>query len=170
MQDQTSATTCEKGKALFIPDFISHSHITTEQSEERVLNSSEGSLVWRTSSRKPKPENITLPQWIAANSRILIKLIENGEIESLEQVKQYAQYSAKIGEFAQIYRTNSVMLHDHEYIQQQASRDFTWGTDDVHMALFYLVKSSENVRNTYTQKPNLARIGPSMHTAGAEIC
>ena len=62
------------------------------------------------------------------------------------------------------------MLSDHECRPQEASRDFTWGTDDVHMALFYPVKSSENVRNTYTQKSNLSRIGPSMHNTGAKIC
>ncbi|ESP01363.1 hypothetical protein LOTGIDRAFT_157539 [Lottia gigantea] len=89
-------------------------------------------------SAKVKPEQVTVPQWISANMRILKSLMERGDISSMGDVLDYMQYTEEIGEYFQIYSTPSVMLFDHRYRERQSKEKFRWATPDFHGVNFFL--------------------------------
>ena len=59
------------------------------------------------------------PQWVAANAKILLKLIEGGL--ALGGIKSYLRYTVKIGNYLQISEVPSVMLldDDHRRVQKE---------------------------------------------------
>lgn len=105
--------TGKNSKVFLIPDFIINSKVTMEREEECLdLGLKRGTLVFR-SARQKKPEDITMPQWTAANSCICLKLIENGNLVSVEDVKKYMEHTRNIGELAQVNTISSVMQYHH---------------------------------------------------------
>jgi hypothetical protein len=70
---------------------------------------------------KPKLENVTPAQFIAANARIMATLIESGRLADTE-VLDYLAYTAKVGEMATRYTWGSVLLYDDHYRQENIGR------------------------------------------------
>ena len=131
------------GKPLYIKDFVSNNRIVPNDTDEKEIFSGNGStMVMRSQNTKVRPENVTIPQWVSANMRILKALIERGDIASMESMFDYIRYTEEIGEYFQIYSTLSVMLYDHRYREKQAKEKFRWGTPDYHSVNFYLRPSS----------------------------
>ena len=55
-------------------------------------------LLLKTSkASKPKPEGVTLPQWISANAHIEAELMQQGELATLEAQQQYCRYIRYLG-------------------------------------------------------------------------
>ena len=73
------------------------------------------SIVMRTPTSKIRPENVTVPQWVSANMRILPALLERGDIANRQQLLEYIKYTEEVGEYFQIYSIPSVMLYDYEW-------------------------------------------------------
>ena len=73
------------------------------------------------------PQQLTLPQWISANSRIMRKLIREGPLGQPDDILKYVDYMESIGNYAQVNTTASVMIYDHEFRRKLAERQRTWG-------------------------------------------
>lgn len=138
---------------------------------EQILSSQDGSeIVLKTGAKKPKLESVSQMQWVAANSRILAKLLLEGKL-GLEAVAQYLAYNVKIASLAQRYAWYSVILYDREYRRAQSAYNFAWGSDVPHLMSVHLVpiqkvshstragrKDVANVRSNYDKKPYSCRL------------
>ena len=96
------------------------------------------SILMRTPTSNIRHENVTVPQWVSANMRMLSALLERRDIANRQQLLEYIKYTEEIGEYFQIYSIPSVMLYDHRYREKQSKENLPWGTPDVHSVNYYL--------------------------------
>jgi len=154
--------------ALQIPDFVSF----RDNAEHEDIELKEG-VVIRLAKGKPKLDSISPAQFIAANSRILARLIESGRLAG-QGILDYLAYTAKVGEMATRYTWSSVLTYDHQYRQSQAAYGFRWGSDSQHLALVALKeragdgqKHDGQQRSSRPPRPSAPKlVGPS----GKELC
>ena len=164
------------GKALLIPDFVSRiSASADDNNEQEVIRSGSSQLVLRSARARLVPEHVTLAQWISANSRIMAKLITTGQLSSQQQILDYLQYVADVGDYAQTCEQSSVMIYDHEYRKKQAAFNRKWGDDDIHLCTFFLNKKARSDRR-YQGRSNHQMSRSSnkpprlVDNSGLEIC
>ena len=62
--------------------------------------------------KKPKTKDVSLPQWIGANARIMTAMIKEGSLTGNELLG-YLEYTTRIGDLASMHTISSVMLYDH---------------------------------------------------------
>ena len=88
--------------------------------------------------QKPRknPEEITLPQWIAAQARILKKMI-NGQA-STEAVLDYLEYTIQFGDYAQLYSEPSMMVMDDAHRRRIHEEGGRWQDISNHHFRFFL--------------------------------
>ena len=115
-------------KVLRISDFVTANLDACDEDETDEL------IKWRRllirKDTEPKVTEVTLPEWISVNVRILTKLINQKEIVSLDEVKWYMEYTTKIGDHAWENTIPSVMCFDNKYRKEQASKSWLWEHDD----------------------------------------
>jgi hypothetical protein len=117
-----SATNAKGEKALLPINFLSC--VRGTQDSEDVVHSAKGmNLVLQTNLRRVTPDKLTPGQWIAANSRILSKLIDEKKLSSV-QIEQYLEYTRRIGDLLQIFTASSVfVLDNHHRLEQHQTGD-----------------------------------------------
>jgi hypothetical protein len=150
-----------QGMCLRIVDFISTSLVV----EEEVTLGGGVTLKMNT---KPNLDKVTPAVWIAANARILRRLMETRGPEY--DVDAYLTYTEMVGELATRYTWASVLLFDDEYRQRQARLGFQWGTEAPHLSTVVLRERQQQVQQTrvngrprdHQRRPT----GPS----GRELC
>ena len=87
---EKQASNAGTGKPLYIKDFVSNNRIVPNDTDEKEIFSGNGStMVMRSQNTKVRPENVTIPQWVSANMRILKALVERGDIASMESMFDY---------------------------------------------------------------------------------
>ena len=106
-----------------IPDFVTKPNTCT------VRGSNNKDMV-------RKVEDVTTEQWISANAKILIKLIDEGM--DMEGVKSYLRYTVNIGNYLQVSKPPSVMLLDNEHRHQVYEEHKQWQQIDGEKMYFYL--------------------------------
>ena len=166
------------GKPLLIPDFVSKvSSGSCDPAEQEVIHTGSSQLVLRSIRSRPQPEQVTLAQWISANSRIMSKLISSGQLSNNEQILNYLQYVTDFGDYAQTCEIDSLMIYDNEYRKKQASTSRKWGEDDVHLCTFHLQRRYRHDRRQLgrrqqQQQQSRAPAKPPrlLDSAGVEIC
>lgn len=155
--------------ALQITDFVSF----RDDVEHDDIELREG-IVLRLAKQKPKLDTVSPAQFLAANSRILARLIESGRLAG-QGIIDYLAYTAKIGEMATRYTWSSVLTYDHQYRQSQAAYGFRWGSDSQHLALVALKERTGDghrhdgraqQRSLRNARPSAPRLGLS----GKEVC
>ena len=129
-------------KSLRICDFVTEDLDAGDEDEEEVARVNGGKLVMRRSS-KPKVSELTLPEWIPANARILMDLIDRHEISTMDEVKQYLDHTIKIGDFARENYINSVMRYDEKFRRMQAEKSCRWDTNDPFLMHNNLIKRTD---------------------------
>ena len=93
-----------------IPDFVSKPTASYQSGSEK--------------EKVKKVEEITQAQWISGNSKILLKLIEEGM--NIDGVKAYLRYVSKVGDYLQVSEASSVMLLDNEHRKQVHEESRQW--------------------------------------------
>ena len=168
--DETKLT----GKPLFIPDFVnSLTGGNLDYNESQVVRQGSTQLVLRSTRAKPLPEQVSLPQWISANAKIMTRLISDGKLSSPDQLLGYLQYISDFGDYAQTCTLESLMIYDQEYRRKQAQLDRKWGDEDVHLSNFYLQRKSRPERRPQqAYRPNNRPSRPPrlLDSTGTEIC
>ena len=165
------------GKPLLIPDFVTNPTYGSIQGSESELGThGDSKLVIRGGKAKPRPETITLAQWISANSRILSKMIADGNTDS-NKILQYLEYCEKFGDFAQTCEVESVMVYDNEYRKWQYDKSAEWGQDNTHLTLYYLRRKAlpsrrDNNQMSFNTRGRTANNKPPrvLDSQGNEIC
>ena len=118
----------DKGQCHHIVDFIPSSMFA----EEEVLLG--GSVTLKVNA-KPKLDKVSPGMWIAANCKILKRLLKD---DDNFVVADYLLYTERIGELATRFTWSSVLLFDEEYRKRQAESKFAWGTDAPHLSTVML--------------------------------
>ena len=129
-------------KALRIPDFVTTNLNVFEEDRMEEIGSCKGGKIMIDRNTKPKVADITLPEWISANARILLELIDRKEIVSMDEVKQYIEYTEKIGDHARENTIASVMRFDNKFRIEQARKSWDWDRDDPFLMHNNLTKRS----------------------------
>ncbi|CAH1799571.1 unnamed protein product [Owenia fusiformis] len=129
----------DKGKEpiLLINDFVRDGKLGRYMHEDEQYITKD--LVYKV-NKKPKIENVTLPQWVSANAEIMIQMIKKGLITDLNDVVKYAQHTKAVGDLAQIYTIPSLMVYDNAFRIKQSEGAADWGIDDQHLVNFHLSK------------------------------
>ena len=146
-------SSCNK-RVLRIPDFVTKNRDAHD--DEDVDEVVKGGRLLIRKDNKPKVSEVTLPEWISANARILKKLIEQKEIVSLEQVIEYMEYTAKLGDHAVKNTIASVMRYDDKFRSEQVEKARKWDEDDpflMHNNLEKRQSGSYGQRNMSDTKP-----------------
>ena len=73
-----------------------------------IGNSGGASIVIRVSNTKVKLENITLPMWLAANSRIMHEVVTVGRLSGTPSKADYLSYTVKFAELLEYHTLSSV--------------------------------------------------------------
>ena len=131
--DLFPATMNNKGifKALLIPDFVSK---LVPEVDESVINlGPRTKLSVSYGLQRPKLSEITLSEFNVANTHILYRLIETGQLSSYSNIKAYLCYTVKINELAAKFRWQNVLKYDEEFRQLQAKHSLPWTYDSYHL-------------------------------------
>lgn len=155
------ATDRGKSKCLLIPDFVTKPTASLGHKEDRELVKG---VVLRA-KLKPNAEEVSTPQWITANARILLRLIDDGL--DMAAIKRYLRYTAKVGDYLQVSETSSVMLLDNDHRSQVFEEDRAWDNIDGDKRFFYLEKNRPAGLPISKPKP---RNKQATDSAGKTIC
>ena len=124
---KSSVTQSTRGeKPLLIKNFLS-SNITVHygRSADEDLQIGENTkIVFSKKAKKTDVCDYTCDIWSAANSRILIHLIQSGA--STRVLLEYADYSAMIADFLSIYINRGVFLLDEHHRYRVANESHKW--------------------------------------------
>ena len=91
------------GKPLFITDFINRATVGLSDTVEwEVCHEGDAQLVLHAARQKPIADQVTLAQWVGANARIMERLIQTRQLQSVDELCQYLDYTVKISDFAQV--------------------------------------------------------------------
>ena len=128
----TPATSMNKGeKVLTIIDFIDN--IIPLEEEEMLGRQGSTRIVVSYGPKKIKLENVTLQQWVIANTRIFNALVTKGKLPTHDDVQHYLAYTIKIMELANRYEWKSVLMYDNEFRKIQAMYNYPWSFDSNHL-------------------------------------
>lgn len=115
-------------KPLLIENFLSSNYNTrytnSGSQEEKISLNSDVKIVIAKDFRKPKVSEYTPELWLAANSRILIYLLQNGYTK--RTILEYSDYSAVIGDFLGMYDHDGVFLFDDHHRKRVAIEGRAW--------------------------------------------
>ena len=101
------------GKPLSIPNLVSVSTLASPEDEHEIGDTGGARIVIRANKAEVRLENVTLPMWIAANSRIMQELVTTGKLSGTSSISDYLSYTVKFAELFEIH-TLSVVVYDNE--------------------------------------------------------
>ena len=157
------ASAKQSEKPLLIPDFVNLGtyNYHEEQEEQEIGNNSSGEkIVIRLARGKPKLEQITLSVWLAANSRIMHKLLQTRKPSATTTaIADYLAYTIKFAELLQSHTLASALAYDNEYRKLQCTYGIRWGSDSQHLHTRFLVKRHPSQTPAATS-PNAQRLPP----------
>ena len=125
----------QRAKFKDICDYVQES---IDQQEEVVGRGEGTEFVVRTSIKKVKVEQVSPMQWSAANIRILMDLLREGELQP-RGILDYLAYTIKVSSLATPYVWTSVLQWDRAYRRLQQQMGFRWGSDSPHLSSLYLL-------------------------------
>jgi hypothetical protein len=100
------------GEALYLPcNFVSHVRGTSRVEEEELLQTTNGSKLVLSQSKKILPEKLSYGLFFGANARILARIVPN----LTPELSSYLDYLRKLGDLMVNYTASSVFLLDHEH-------------------------------------------------------
>ena len=119
-------------------DIVDYVHLVSPVQEEQVVGEDDRvQIVFRSATRKPKLQDITVEEWALANVRIMDEMYVKAELSG-SAVRDYMAYTAKICELFRRYDRVTVLQYDREYRFLQARHRFRWGLDAPHLHTVHL--------------------------------
>ena len=101
-------------KPLSIPDLVSVNTLASPKDEHEIGDTDGARIVIIANKAKVKLENVTLPMWIAANSRIMRELVTTGKLSGTSSISDYLSYTVKFAELLESHTFLSVVVYDNE--------------------------------------------------------
>ena len=126
-------------KVLLIPDFISWRQGPADDDEDSFVTTKGKTFKLEDQKRKLRPGEVTIPQWISANTRIEELLYENF---TAQEVKDYRRYVRQLGDLLQLYTSETVFNLDHAHRKEMfVYGDRRWFEIDQHFVNYFLVRA-----------------------------
>ena len=110
-------------KALLPVNFTSNLRGTLPDTEELVGSSFGTRLVLKTAARRVTPDRLTQGQYVAANARIMAKLVAK---MTQEELFEYLDFQRQIGDLLQVFTCASVFILDNEHRLEVAESGRHW--------------------------------------------
>jgi hypothetical protein len=133
-------------KPLLIPDFITSCRgLGREEDDIELLTSKGPSFKLQGRAKRPEAKDVSVAQWITANTAILERLLPS---LSARELKSYLFYTRQIGNYLQIYTAESCFLLDNEHRKEVCLGNCQWHEVCQHMVGFYLVRRSNSGGNS----------------------
>ena len=101
-------------KPLSIPDLVSVNTLASPKDEHEIGDTDGARIVIIANKAKVKLENVTLPMWIAANSRIMRELVTTGKLSGTSSISDHLSYTVKFAELLESHIFLSVVVYDNE--------------------------------------------------------
>jgi len=163
-------------KALRIVDFLDN--LIPLEEEETLSNQGLAQIVVKYGPKKPKLENITISQWVIANTRIFYTLLSEGKLANSNQIQTYLAYTVKIMELTSKYEWKSILMYDDEFRKLQAIYHYPWDFDSHHLHTVLLTPIAKSLHtigvnkptNTYNTNNNNRNQFANFTTDGRIIC
>ena len=159
LADIASSDATPKGeKPLLFRDYICSSINCQFTTEDEVVLTDSTKLVVAGKVKKPEVESYTTELWSAANCRIIQHLIKINTTSAV--LGQYAEYSAWVSDYLEIYYHRGVFLFDEQHRRRVADEGRAWNDIYVHDINRYLVCrtfSDKNQSKSVVQKSKVAR-------------
>ncbi len=162
-------------KPLLIPEFVIDvkKGLYEEDEEDYLTTKSGAKLTLKLSKKKkPLPEEVTIPQWIGASARILLKKIASQKVD-MPSVCDYIKYMAKVGDLLQQYTCESVMVMDDLHRRAQAVEQSEFANIGLHTQFLHLEKKQaiSKDQKVTKQKPKAGKMAQrKVDSSGKEIC
>ena len=96
---------------------------------------------------KLKTEDVSVDQWVSANARIMLAMLDDMDKET---VRQYLSYTSKIGDYLQSGVVSQVMLFDERHRWQVACEGRRWDEIDGDTRYFFLEKDPNRNKQRWT--------------------
>jgi hypothetical protein len=123
-------------KHLSITDFLTKTQGSHTEDEEVLVTTTGGKLTFKSAvHKKVEVQNVSVGQWIAANSRIFDILSPS---MSFNQVLCYNEYVKQIGDLLDLYTTPSVMVLDEEHRRWINFTGRPWDEISLHLERLHL--------------------------------
>jgi hypothetical protein len=146
---KTSRKHGEKPKTLYIRDYVTRPDLHSDD-DDCLITKGGVQLTVKKNLKKLDCENVSVPQWISANSRIFEILALD---MSNKQQRQYHDYTRQIGDLFELYSAPSVLVVDNEHRRQVTKTRRTWNHISSHLERLYLrVKSGQKSSNSMVSK------------------
>ena len=138
LQPAAVNTSKSKGKALYIPDFVTDPKSSSKPAEKELTKDV---FIRAAGKSKVVLEEVTAQQWISANARIMLELIDDMDLVT---IKSYLRYTVKIGNYFQNSEPATVLKLDdaHRKAVSDGTADF-WNKIDSDDVFFYLTKKTD---------------------------
>jgi hypothetical protein len=137
--------TNSKGERPLLPvNFVSTPKGIIIDQYQVVTTDKDGSMKLKPSKYKPTPDKITVGQWVAANARIMSKLMPKF---SPQDLIDYLDYNRKIGDLLNQFTYSSVFLVDNDHRVDVNHSGRRWNDIDCSLELYYLKKKDEGTHN-----------------------
>lgn len=113
----------QKGeKALRIVDFLDN--IVAKHEERTIADGGNTKLVVSYGLKRPRLEQVSLPQWVVSNTRIFYNLLFRRMLSTQSDVQNYLAYTIKIMELSDRYQWIWVLKYDDEFRLSQAAYNY----------------------------------------------
>jgi hypothetical protein len=155
-----------RGEKVLLPiNFLSC--IRGTQDSDEIVHSGKGlNLVLQTTLNRVRPEKLSTGQWVAANARIMNKLIVGGKLTA-STLTDYLEYTRKIGDLLQLYTPGSVFLLDHHHrVDVYESTIRRWSDIDCTLENAHLVRK-EKVSSSFMQQGAKSGASSNNNSGGA---
>jgi hypothetical protein len=139
----------EKRKFLAIPDYVNLPDCFLSDDEETLLTTTCKHLTFKSkSNKKLEPREVSVAQWIGANSRILDILTPT---LTRSEIADYNDYTRQVGDLLQLYTDPSVMSLDHAHRRAVSLFNRRWNDVSNHTERFYLrIRPSKKLEKSET--------------------
>ena len=144
----TTGKCSNSDKVAYITDYVVKPKASRRDSEKELTKN-----LW-IKFNKMKTEDVTVPQWLSANARILLEMLDTVDKDT---IRRYLRYTGKVGDYLQVSDAPSVMLFDEEHRRQVVKEGIDWDRIDGDTRYFYLEKdentapASKQSKSSYTR-------------------
>jgi hypothetical protein len=164
--------------------YLVRDFVDRPEREEVIANGLGGRITVK--GRAIEAEDIRPGDWIVGNSRVMLKLIQEGSLVKMghdgrldtKSLEAYLQYTISIGELMKRgFKQRQVILYDEDYRRFQFETQCKWGKSSLRLVTKHLVPT-EPVRHSGSQNENRAAQQSNRQQArkafktpeGEEIC
>ena len=127
----------KKVKYLDVTDFVEKGIYSSQQDDQHCISSNDSFSVILKQAKTVKLEEVTPMQYMGASLRILMELLNSGELNN-DKTLEYLGYLAKVSQLAEGHTWLSVLFYDRAYRQMQAQCGYSWGWDTPHLNTVHL--------------------------------